>query len=419
MPSTPIPLTPRKPLSATFPLPASKSLANRALIIQALTGTEAVTLSNLGDAADVVTMQRLLGDVADGATLDCGPAGTTFRFLTAYLCLRPGTQTLTGSARMLERPIGALVDALRALGADIAYEGEEGYPPLRIGDAPLIAASEVSLLGDISSQYLSALLLIAPQLPGGLRLHWTGELVSRPYLEMTVALMRRFGAEATFGEQSVTFESKPYTAGTYTVESDWSAASYAAAWVAMGEVGTQWTCPGLHDDSLQGDRQLTTWIAQWGVEASFHESGVRFRKTADVQPATFECDFETSPDLAQTFAVLCACTGSIGLFTGLQTLAIKETDRIAAMQTELAKVNVFLSRLPPRFSPSAPDKTFYMQEGRAEWDGEVRISTYHDHRMAMAFSLLAARGAVVIEDEAVVAKSFPGFWHALRESTAG
>ena len=412
-------LGPRTPRTAPFPLPASKSLANRALVIRALSDAP-VELANAGDAEDVVTMQRLLARVADGATLDCGPAGTTYRFLAAYLATRPGTQTLTGSARMLERPVGPLVDALRHLGADVAYLGREGYPPLRIGPADgLASATAVALPGDVSSQYLSALLLVGPVLPHGLRLRWTGELVSRPYLAMTAALMRHLGAQLAVDYEAaeVVVEPGGYTGGAYAVEADWSAASYAAAWCALGGVGTEYTCPHLRDDSLQGDRQLTAWIAEWGVETAFDDAGARFRKTADVTPDTFECDFETSPDLAQTFAFLCGATGVTGLFTGLQTLRIKETDRIAALRDELAKVGVSVSELPGRFAP-ASGRTYYLIEGRAAWGGAVRLATYHDHRMAMAGSLLARHGAVEVEDPAVVGKSFPAFWEALDGATA-
>ena len=422
----PLTIGPLRPRTAKFRLPASKSLANRALVIRALAEPGAVRLDALSDAADTQTLARLLArledaDAADGLTLDCGPAGTTFRFLTAYLCTRPGTQTLTGSARMLERPVGPLVDALRALGADIAWAGREGYPPLRVtgfGASPPEDTPVVTMPGDVSSQFLSAVLLIAPVLARGVLLRWSGELVSRPYLEMTAALMRRFGAEVTVDHdrQTVRIGATGYAGGDYRVESDWSAASYAAAWVALGEVGTAWTCRGLDDDSLQGDRQLTRWIAEWGVAAEFDGEGARFRKTEDVRPASFEADFETSPDLAQTFAFLCGASGVTGLFTGLQTLAIKETDRIAALQAELAKAGVFVSKLPSRFSPASA-KTYYLVEGDATWEGTLELATYHDHRMAMAGSLLAARGRLAVEDPMVVAKSFPGFWDELSAAT--
>ncbi|MFK8055842.1 MAG: 3-phosphoshikimate 1-carboxyvinyltransferase [Saprospiraceae bacterium] len=397
--------------SETVRLPASKSLANRALIIQALS-TDDVEIKNLSEAKDTETLARLLGQVQEGATLDCGPAGTTFRFLTALLCTTPGNQTLTGSERMLLRPIGPLVNALRELGADITYVGEEGFPPLKIGEAPLIASAKTSLPGDTSSQFLSALMLISPVLPKGLEIEWTGELVSRPYLEMTAALMGRFGASVTIENQTITIAPTAYTGGKYSVESDWSAASYVAAWAAMSPVDTELFCPLLEDDSLQGDRQLTNWISEWGVESTFSDEGLTFKKTSDTKPDDWECDFETSPDLAQTFAVLCACTGTIGLYTGLQTLSIKETDRIEALKAELNKVNVYMSKLPSKFSPNSA-KTYYMLQEQANWEGTVEIATYHDHRMAMAFALLGTIGTVSIEDASVVEKSWPGFWDAL------
>ena len=392
-------------------LPASKSLANRALIIQALSRSK-LTIDNLSEAKDTATLAQLLDQIEDGVTLDCGPAGTTFRFLTALLCTKAGTQTLTGSERMLQRPIGPLVEALRELGADITYLGEAGYPPLKIGEASLTASAKTTLPGDTSSQFLSALMLISPVLPKGLEIEWTGELVSRPYLEMTAALMKRFGASVSIENQTISISNSPYQGGNYLVESDWSAASYAASWAAMSPVGTEIFCPLLEDESLQGDRQLTNWISEWGVESSFSDKGLTFKKSSNTSPENWECDFETSPHLAQTFAVLCACTGTTALFTGLQTLSIKETDRIAALQTELQKVNVFMSKLPSRFSPNS-NNVYYMLEGEATWEGTVEIATYHDHRMAMAFALLATQGAISIEDQSVVEKSWPSFWDAL------
>ncbi len=391
------------------PLPASKSLANRALVIQALAPARSVTLHNVSTAQDTQTMVDLLTQVADGATLDVGPAGTTFRFLTAYLCTQPGTQILTGSARMLQRPCAPLVDALRQLGAEIEYLGEEGFPPLRIGGFGESSNDVAELPGDISSQFLSALLMIGPVLPKGLRLHWTGELVSRPYLDMTVAMMRHFGAEVTVQDQQIVASAQPYFGGEYTVESDWSAASYVAARVAASDVGTEVLCPMLFDGSLQGDRVTADIVKDWGVETSFEEGGARFRKTSSALPAVWEYDFAKCPDLAQTFAVLCAVGGTTALYQGLQTLKIKETDRISALKTELAKVGVSLARLPNQLLGGASGE-HYLQEGKAAWEGAVRIATYHDHRMAMAFALLRMIGEVTFEDERVVGKSWPDFW---------
>ncbi len=313
---------------------------------------------------------------------------------------------------MLQRPCAPLVDALRQLGADIEYLGEEGYPPLRIAGFGESPNSEAQLPGNISSQFLSALLMIGPVLPKGLKLEWTGDLVSRPYLDMTVAMMRHFGAEVEIGEQTVTVSAQPYFGGEYTVESDWSAASYVAASVAAGDAGKEAFCPMLFDDSLQGDRVTADIVEDWGVETTFEDGGARFRKTSDTFPAMWEYDFAKCPDLAQTFSVLCAVGGTTALFQGLQTLKIKETDRIAALKAELAKVGVSLAKLPAQLLGGATGE-HYMQEGKATWDGKVHIETYHDHRMAMAFALLRTLGEVTFEDESVVAKSWPGFWGAM------
>ena len=393
-------------------LPASKSLANRALVIGALAPAGSVRLDNVSAAKDTQTLVALLSEIDDGATLDVGPAGTTFRFLTALLCTRPGTQTLTGSERMLQRPCAPLVDGLHQLGAEIDYLGEEGFPPLRIGGFGPAVSDQATLAGDISSQFLSAILMVGPVLPKGLTLHWTGELVSRPYLAMTVRLMRHFGADVRVDAQSVRVAAQPYRGGDYSVESDWSAASYAAAWTAVQPVGTETICPMLYDDSLQGDRVTADIIAEWGVETAFEDAGVRFRKTRDEAPQLWEYDFEACPDLAQTFSVLSAVTGTTALMTGLQTLSIKETDRVAALKTELAKVGVSLAKLPAKFTPGMTGE-HYMQEGKAEWGGRVDIATYHDHRMAMAFALLRTVGDVSFEDEGVVVKSWPGFWEEM------
>ena len=253
---------------------------------------------------------------------------------------------------------------------------------------------------------------MAPFCRKAYQLHWTGELVSRPYLDMTVAMMRHFGAAVEIAEQTVTVRPQPYTGGGYTVESDWSAASYVAARVAASEVGTEVLCPMLFDESLQGDRVTASIVKDWGVETAFEDGGARFRKTSDTAPAMWECDFAACPDLAQTFAVLCAATNTTALYQGLQTLKIKETDRIAALKTELAKVGVSLAKLPDQLLGGAAGE-HYLQEGKATWTGTVHIETYHDHRMAMAFALLRKFGKVSFEDEGVVGKSWPGFWEEM------
>ena len=259
---------------------------------------------------------------------------------------------------------------------------------------------------------------MAPVLPQGLLLEWSGELVSRPYLEMTVGLMRHFGAEVAVDTSHIRVSAKPYRGGSLTVEGDWTAASYVAARVACAETGTQVWCPTLTRDSLQGDRQLVEMMQDWGVETEFAEGGARFRKTPAASPALWEYDFTNCPDLAQTFSVLAAFHGTTLLLEGLQTLLIKETDRVAALKSELAKVGVSLAKLPGHFSPGDPGVK-YLQEGRAEWQGKVNFATYDDHRMAMSLALLSLRGEVELDDVAVVAKSWPGYWEGMGFSVGG
>ncbi len=337
-----------RPLHGTIDLAGSKSISNRALIIRALCGDD-FPLHRLASAKDTDTLQALLAQ-KDATVYDAGAAGTTYRFLTAYLAFQPGTQILTGTERMKQRPIGILVDALRQLGAQIDYVEKEGYPPLRI-HAPkaAVATNQLSIAAGTSSQYITALLLLAPVMPQGLQLTLTGQIVSRPYIEMTLALMRYFGVEHSWEDQTITVKPQHYTGKPFTVEADWSAASYYYSMAALsGDVDLQ--LDGLFADSVQGDAVLTQMMTHLGVESTFNETGVRLRKSGQTLSPLFEWDFLTCPDLAQTLAVTCAGLGVHGLFTGLETLRIKETDRIAALQTELAKVQSWLSQLPARFS---------------------------------------------------------------------
>ncbi|MEM8584706.1 MAG: 3-phosphoshikimate 1-carboxyvinyltransferase [Bacteroidota bacterium] len=403
-------------------LVGSKSLANRALIIQAL-ATAPFEIEQLAAAQDTQRLQELLA--SDEEILNTGPAGTTYRFLTAYLCTKSGSQTLTGSARMLERPIGVLVDALRSLGAHIEYLGEEGFPPIRIGHRPLDKQKRVEIDGSTSSQFISALLMIAPTLPNGLELKLTGQIVSRPYIEMTLALMEKYGAQWAWDEeeQLITIEKGAYLPkhsqgsdgnGNFKVEADWSAASYYYSMAAISEEADL-HITGLQADSLQGDSALVDIYQKFGVRTSFESGGVRLLKgkqhptSSQWPPALIEQDFLRCPDLAQTLSVTCAALGTQGLFSGLETLLIKETDRIAALKTELAKLGVYLSKLPPKLAGRSR-KTFYLQEGKAQLAEVPTFSTYHDHRMAMAFAPLAMLGTIDLEEPMVVAKSYPDFY---------
>jgi len=397
---------PGGPLSGTAQLPASKSEANRALILQALAGGG--TLHNLSDAHDTQLMRRLLAAAPTAEVIDAEDAGTVMRFLTAYLAVTGWRGRLTGTARMQERPIAVLVDALRQAGATIAYVHNAGFPPLDLAGftAPIARASPTGLAvrGDISSQYISALLMVGPRLPGGLRLRLTGAVGSRPYIGMTVALMRLFGADCDVESDTIAVRAGAYRPTDYTVESDWSAASYWYALVALAPAGSEITLPGLRQRSLQGDQAIAGMMAHFGVETTFLPDGIRLRQQPAIPNNALSLDFTDCPDLAQTVAVVAAALGRPVEMTGLESLRIKETDRIAALQTELAKFGGALREVA--------DGRF-----RAESDGfsvaGQSVATYHDHRMAMAFAPLALRGPLTVEAPGVVKKSYPQFWKEL------
>jgi len=393
-------------------LNGSKSIANRALIIRALC-EEDFPIHKLSNSKDTVLMDGLLKSHSD--VRDAGAAGTTFRFMTAYLSMQPGTQTLTGTERMKQRPIGVLVDALRKLGANIDYLEKEGYPPLKIHAPDSFGHSnQVTISAGTSSQYISALLMIAPTLPNGLELILDGEIVSRPYIEMTLNLMAYFSVLHQWDGNTIKVAHQKYQPRPFTVEADWSGASYYYAIAAFAkDVDLQ--LDGLFEESVQGDSVLVEMMEQFGIQSTFNETGVRLTKTDAELPPVFEWDFIKCPDLAQTIAVICGGLGVQGLFTGLKTLRIKETDRIAALQNELAKMQVFLSALPKRFSPKS-DKEYFMIEGKAVVDNPT-FPTYEDHRMAMAFAPLAQLGQINIEEPKVVDKSYPLFWEDI--STLG
>ena len=400
---------PNRSLTGTITLDGSKSIANRVLIIQALCA-EAFSIEKIAGSRDTETLQRLLNSKDE--TLDTGAAGTTFRFLTAYLALQKGTQILTGSDRMKQRPIGVLVEALRGLGAQIEYVEQEGYPPLRIGEPKQVRGGALSISAGTSSQYISALLLIAPTLPEGLQLTLEGTIVSRPYIEMTLNIMRYFGAEVTWTEQTIKVAPGAYRGRPFTVEADWSAASYYYAMAAFGEeVDLQLN--GLYRDSVQGDAVVADIMRAFGIETEYNDTGIRLTRSGREKRA-LDQDFLTCPDLAQTVAVACAGTGKSGMFTGLETLRIKETDRIAALQNELAKVQVWLSQLPAKFTGD-PSREYFMIEGNATFTDTPTFATYEDHRMAMAFAPLAMLHPVAIEEPEVVVKSYPEYWNDLRQ----
>lgn len=399
---------PGGPLSGHIELTGSKSIANRALIIRALTEGN-FTIHRLAAADDTVRLERLLASTDE--TLDAGPAGTTFRFLTGYLSRRPGYQILTGSQRMKERPIGILVDALRALGADIEYTENEGYPPLRIGHSTLNKTSQLTIAADTSSQYISSLLMLAPTLPNGLELTLEGEIVSVPYIKMTLSLMAYFGVQHEWTGQTIKVAPQAYAPRDFTVEADWSAASYYYGLAALApEANLQ--IDGLFAKSVQGDSVVQELYARFGVTTSFNETGLRIQKAADaVAPPLFEQDFVECPDIAQTLMATSAGLGVQSLYSGLQTLFIKETDRVKAMKTELGKLGIALYKIPPHMSGAGPGVTYFGQEGKADYTaGAPTFDTYHDHRMAMALAPLALQHPINIEAPMVVEKSYPDFY---------
>ncbi len=394
-------------LRGTIDLTGSKSIANRALLIRALSRREFPIL-RLANAKDTQLLNTLLSSSEE--VLDAGAAGTTYRFLTAYLSLQSGTQILTGTDRMKQRPIGVLAEALKKLGARIEYLEKEGYPPLRIGPADQMGeTNELAIAANTSSQYISALLMIAPTLPNGLILKLEGTIVSRPYIEMTLKLMAYFGVEHVWEDQTIRISHQSYMPRAFTVEADWSAASYYYAMAALTE-DPDIHLHGLFPDSVQGDSVLADMMEHFGIQTEYHEKGVHLTRSSPPASHPFRFDFLRCPDLAQTLAVVCAGLGLRGEFAGLETLRIKETDRIAALQQELAKVGCAMEPM----SYDLDDKEWFAVTGKAKLtDNSPAFATYEDHRMAMAFAPLALLGPIRIEEPEVVVKSYPAFWEDL------
>lgn len=397
-------LTAPSEVKATIQLPASKSISNRVLIIHALSGGKE-TLRNLSDCDDTRVMIKAL--TGNEEVIDILAAGTAMRFLTAYLSAIPGTHTITGTQRMQQRPIQILVNALRELGAQIEYAGNEGFPPLRICGTEL-TGNEITLKGNVSSQYISALLMIGPALKHGLRLHLTGEIISRPYINLTLRLMKDFGAVAAWiSDQSIRVEPRPYRSVPFTVESDWSAASYWYQIAALAPA-VEIELTGLFRNSYQGDSRGAQLFAKLGVETQYTDRGVRLIKKGAL-PTRVDEDLVDIPDLAQTFVVTCALLDIPFRFTGLQTLKIKETDRIAALKAELAKLGYVLR--------DENDSILVWDGERCEPQETPVIKTYEDHRMAMAFAPATIRyPQLQIAEPQVVSKSYPAYWEDLKKA---
>lgn len=381
------------------------------LIIRALCD-QPFEIYGLASSKDTQTLIELLNSKA--TVLDAGAAGTTFRFLTAYLAQSGFTGVLTGSKRMKQRPIGELVASLNALGANISFVNKVGFPPLQFGAVNgLINGGYIRLSADISSQFISALLLIAPTLPNGLKIELVGKIVSRPYLMMTLHLMEVFGVQHNWNDQIIEVLPQKYIPHDYTVEADWSAASYYYSIAALSE-----TCDlrlkGLFEQSIQGDQAIVKIMQPLGVSSQFEGSLLHLKKDVDQIKSIINYDFIECPDLAQTVIAACAGLNVKGIFTGLETLFIKETDRVHAMRVELNKVGC-------KFSPETTDFskdqsiTHYSIEGNIGFDnGPILFDTYEDHRMAMALAPLSLLHPIAINDPEVVIKSYPAFWDDLK-----
>jgi len=392
------------PILSDIHLTASKSEANRALIIRALSGQD-FEIRNIAKARDTDTMMKLLAD-PQNPTWDVLDAGTTMRFLTAFAAIKGLPKLMTGSSRMQERPIGILVDALRELGAEISYEKVDGYPPHRIHGFEDKGVKRIQIRGDVSSQYISAILMVSPLLKNGLELELTGKIGSLPYIQMTLNQMKDFGVESSWDGNVIKIANQSYKGKSFSVEADWSAASYWYSIVALSE-NAEVKLFGLKPVSSQGDSVLVQLMEILGVKSEFFDGGVKLTKIASQSKLVW--DFTHCPDIAQTIAVICAVKGVDAHFSGLESLRIKETDRIEAIRAELEKFGVVVEVIGDEEIKIAPKQSF-------DLTSSVTIATYKDHRMAMAFAPLAAvRGNLEIENMDVVNKSYPDYWSDLEK----
>ena len=388
-------------LQSSIQITGSKSETNRLLLLQAL--YPSITLANTSNSDDSEVMQKALK--GNQEVVDIHHAGTAMRFLTAYFAVNEGREVvLTGSQRMTERPIKVLVEALQQLGAQISYEKEVGYPPIRI-KGQKITANKVTIPANVSSQYISALLLVAPKLENGIELTLVGEITSIPYIKMTLALLDEIGVETHFIGNTIivkplTIDPKPQT---LTVESDWSSASYFFSLVALSNEASI-SLSSYKQSSLQGDSALVKIYEQMGVKTHFDENKMTLVKQPNFKFERLNLDLNNTPDIAQTIVVTCLGLGIGCHLTGLHTLKIKETDRLEALRIELTKLGAKISVTNDSLTLEA---THHI-------NSNVKIATYNDHRMAMAFAPLALKVPIAIENAEVVSKSYPDFWEDLR-----
>jgi len=388
--------------SSSLQITGSKSETNRVLLLQAL--YPGITVINVSESDDSAAMRKALA--GNDAIVDIHHAGTAMRFLTAYYAIKEGKEVmLTGSTRMKERPIGVLADALRSLGADIQYLENDGYPPLKIKGKKL-TENKVALAASVSSQYITALLLIAAKLENGLEITLLGEITSRPYLEMTLSLLKEVGIIVDFKDNVISVKQSANNRQpiTITVESDWSSASYFYSIIALSPTGTSVTLSSYKQNSLQGDSALSEIYKSMGVVTKFNGNFITLTRV-DCQLTTVNCQLNNTPDIAQTIAVTCFGLGLPCYLTGLHTLKIKETDRLEALKTELEKLGADIIVTDDSLTLKASSKI----------NSDVAIATYNDHRMAMAFAPLAIKVPVTIKDAEVVTKSYPTFWQDLEQ----
>jgi 3-phosphoshikimate 1-carboxyvinyltransferase len=391
---------------ATIDLPGSKSISNRILIIKALSNLD-FKIKNISDSDDTRHLQEALGHYKNSKLIDVGHAGTDMRFLTAFLSLKDDSYELTGSERLQQRPVKDLVEVLKTLGADITYKHKEGYPPLLINGKQL-DGGKVEISGSVSSQFITALLLVAPYFTNGLDLTIISELVSKPYVKMTIELMKEFGASVFWQDNKISVQPAPYkySKKEFLVESDWSAASYYYSIIALSELNTSLIIDGLFQKSLQADSICAEMYKNFGVSTSYFENKIAITKSNISSSTEFTYNFIECPDIAQT--VVCTCVGLQIPFTlmGLQTLKVKETDRIVALKNEFLKFGIEL----------------IATSNSIQWRGNtcidksktVSVATYNDHRMAMSFSTLSLiLDELMVEDANVVSKSYPLFWEHL------
>jgi 3-phosphoshikimate 1-carboxyvinyltransferase len=384
-------------------LESSKSISNRALIIRALC-KEDFEIHRLSTSDDTDALMTMLASEED--VLYSGHAGSSYRFMVAKACLDNKEVVINASEQLRRRPIGPLVKALQTLGAKITYLNKEGFPPLQIEPSDSFGqeVNEVTLQAGISSQYLTALLLIAPILPNGLTIHLAGDPISISYIHMTLAMMEYFGVGHTWTGNTIRVEHGEYKAREYTVEGDWSAASYFYSLAALSEQA-EIHIDGLEENSIQGDAVVQEIYRHFNVDTTFTDSGVTLvKKGVKERLKEFTYDFMHCPDIAQTVMVTLAGLGIKGHLSGLRTLRIKESDRIKAMHTELARVKTEL------IVQEEGEKITALIAGKARWKDRGKFETYEDHRMAMALAPLACIHPIIIKDPEVVSKSYPGFW---------